>query len=397
LRLGAVYFNHPTEREYVGPRLARDVGATHLQLDFAEMSTWYQVHKGEGYFDWRVLDRAYVSCEAEGVSPMISLAHHFCPPPWVREGPFNQDLVETPQYADRFGTQFGKMTLLQKEWCEYVTALVRRYGDRTNNFICSHEWNLNWLFYAKMGTPQFELYLRNQMACTILAYKIVREQVPGATFSYGLLAQHKRDKPDGRVTSSLHQTIEDWPLGPSAMIKKYIQTGDRDYLNLMRTTYLFYLSHTDNPTGLAPIFMDTLAGEAAEGIYRAEATIEGKNYRYRDHISSFIVLPFCISGAWGFNRAREYSEQEQAAQIIGSIDSISSAAKRGVPVEMILLMLVDKNEYYSNYAFDQWRFVPEGMYKMKGQIDRFRTGPADWEIEFQPKAAVEAVVRKEIR
>jgi hypothetical protein len=311
----------------------------------------------------------------------------------VREGPFNRDLVETPQYA-KYGAEFGKMTLLQKEWCDYVTEAVRRYGDRTKTFTCSHEWNLNWVFYARERTPQFDIYVKNQTACTLLAYKIVRDIAPNAEFTYGLMAAYRRDAPGGRATTPLYDTVEAWPLGPSFMMARYLETGDSDYLDMLKVCYVFYLSYTDNPVGLSPIYIDSLAGDATEALYNAETTLGGKRFRYRDYIKSFIVLPFSTTGLWSFNRVRGYTEGEQSTNLVASIDNIRAASGRGVPIRSIYLMLVDKNEYYSTYAFDQWRYVTEGIYKMRGEIDLMRTAPATWGIEYEPKVAVNALKEK---
>ncbi len=394
MQYGSVYFSHSTEKEYIGPKLTKQLGADAIQLDFAEMSTWYQVHKGKNYFDWSKLDEAYNRCESEGIEPIISFSHHFCPPAWVREGPFNKDFIETPQYGSKYGSEFDRMSSIERAWAEYVTALVHRYGDKTKKFVYSHEWNLNWIFYAKKGTPQYNQFLKNQIGCTLLAYKITKEQLPRATLTYGLLAEHKRDRPHGKPITSLYQTVEEWPFGPSFMVRKYLETGDRDYLELIKTTYLFYLSHTDNPNGLTPIYMDASAGDAAEALYKAQVSIDRKNYRYIDYIHSFIILPFSTTGVWNFNRDRGYTEKEQSSHIIRSVENILAAKRRGTPIEMILFSLVDKNEYYSSYAFEPWRYCPEGLYRLTGRVDPFRQGAMVRKFDYRPKEAVRDIKRK---
>lgn len=387
LKFGTVYFNHPNEKEYFGPAATRELGANCMQIDFAEVSMWYQVEKGKGTYDWTIVDKAYDTCEREGIEPIPSLCHHFAPPDWVSNGPFNDTVIEAPEYGSRLGLQFQKLTTLQKSFADFVTAFVKRYGDRTNLYMLSHEWNLAWMFCSKKDSPEYQKLLSNQVVCTLLAYRIVREHNPTAKFTYGLFTNYRRDRLDGIPITSLYNTVEEFPFGPSFMIRKYLETGNRDFLELLKTIYVFYTCYTNNLDGITPIFIDDKAGEAAEALFKGNVNVDGKDYPYKDFVKEIIVNPITISGKWCFNTEKSYTEKEQAAALVGSLKSIVAANCKGVPISTILACLVDKNEYSSRYAFDPWLMVPEGLYKMKADIDPLKRGPTTWDITYVPKEA----------
>lgn len=130
-----------------------------------------------------------------------------------------------------------------------------------------------------------------------------------------------------------------------------------------------------------------------EALYDASLNIKGKVYRYQDYIQEILVNPITISGNWCFNIKRSYGEEEQAKFLGDSIASILEAKKHGVPITCILANLLDKNEDSSGYAFDRWLFVPEGLYKMRGEIDSLRRGPTTWAVAYDRKQAADTYQR----
>ena len=389
MEFGTVYFHHRREPQYVGPVMTSELGVTSMQIDFAEVSTWYQVEKGPNAYAWEILDEAFDACEKQRIEPILSFAHHFAPPDWVEGGPFNDTIVSTPDYGSLYGSAYEKLTILQKSFADFVTGVVERYKDRTSLYTFSHEWNLAWMFCSKKGSSEYDKLLKNQIKCTLLAYNIIKERAPNARITYGLFCNYRRDSVEGRPITPLYYTVEEFPFGPSFMIRRFAETGNRDFLDLMKTTYIFYTCYTDSVDEITPIYVDARAGDAVEALYNASVNIEGKVYRYRDYIQEVLVNPITISGNWCFNVKRLYSEEEQAKYLSDSIANILEAKKRGIPVTRILANLLDKNEDSSRYAFDRYLFVPEGLYRMKQRIDPLKRGPTTWAVMYERKQAAD--------
>jgi len=274
-----------------------------------------------------------------------------------------------------------------------VTSVVERYKDRTSLYTFSHQWNLAWVFCSNKGTSEYDKLLKNQVKCTLLAYNIIRQQGADAKITYGHFCNYRRDSAEGRSVTPLYYTVKQFPFGPSFIIRQFVETGNRDFLDLMKTTYMFYGCYTDSVDGITPTYVDARAGGAVEALYDASLNIKGKVYRYRDYIQEILVNPITISGNWCFNIKRSYGEEEQAKFLGDSIANILEAKKHGVPITCILANLLDKNEDSSGYAFDRWLFVPEGLYKMRGEIDPLRRGPTTWAVAYDRKQAADTYQR----
>ena len=388
LSFGTIYFHHMKQTEYVGPKLTREVGGTFVQLDTSDVGLWYLTEKRQGVYDWSLLDEAYGACEQERVEPVPSFSHHFMPPSWIEKGPFDDNVVDASEY-EGYGEEFKELTLVQKSFADFVADLVKRYGNKTKLYVFSHEWNLTQAQFAKPGSVEYGKLLRNQLISTILAYKIIRRMQPSAKVTAGLLNFYRRDAENGRQLNALASLIEEWPFGPRYMIRKYVETGDEDYLRFLETTYLFYASYSASKDGFGPFYFDDRVGEALEELYNGSVTVDRKRYYYRDYIRGFIISPVSMSTKWTGNLDRFYTEEEQAKILKTSLEKVIEAENRGIPISRIIVSLNDKNEDWTKYAQNRWLYVPEGVYRMKGFRDPLIKKPTDWPISYEPKKAAE--------
>jgi len=398
LKFGSVYmYHHLNEPEYVGPVLTKNIGGSCIQMDFAEVSAWYQIERSPGVYDWTTMDKAYDACEHAGIEPMPSLCHHFAPHEWVKDGPFNDELIDTPEYSSLYGSEYGRLTVAQKSFADFVTAFVKRYRKRTNLYIMSHEYNLAYLLTTKKGTPEYNRLITNQTGSLLLAYNIIKKLAPTAKFTYGLAVNYLRDSFGGEPITPLHFGAERSPFGPRFMINKYVETGNKDFLDLMKTTDIFYFGYTtlESADDMVPIYADDRAGDVAESFYNGKTTVDGKTYYYRDYVKEIIINHLSSTGKWLLNPEHPYTESQQAELLKGSLNNILTAKSRGVPINRILVPLVDKNEYVgpvSSNDADNWLYVPEGLFKMRGEVERLKKGRTvvPKTITYEPKKAVDA-------
>jgi hypothetical protein len=386
IRFGTIYFHHRQDQDYVGPRLAREVGGSFVQLDTSDVLLWHQTHRGPGIFDWTLLDLAYERCESEGLEPVPSLAHHFAPPPWIAGGPFNSERAPEQRYS-RFGAEFNHVTVVEDAFGEFVEALVDRYGSRTGLYVLSHEWNLTHEMFRTPDPARNDALLKNQLGCTVLAHKLIRERRPSAKVSYGLLNLYRKNPQTEERIGSYTDMISAWPFSPRYMIEQYLRTGDDDYLNLLSAFFVFHLGYSDSPAGFGTIYLDHSVGHVLEELWNQSFEIHGKTFRNRDYIKEIIVSPFASSEYWMANPRRVYAESEQASFLENSTRRIREVAARGVPVSRIVVTLNDKNEDWTEFAPQRWVFVPEGMYRIVGLTDPMRHGPTDWTVTYSPKQA----------
>ncbi len=392
MRFGTAYFYHPQEAAYSGPSLTKSLGASFMQIDFADICMWTYVTRNKGKYDWNTLDRAYEECEKNSIKPVPTLGHHFAPPEWVEKGLLNNTVVSTPEYGRLYGKQYARLTVPVKLFADFVTEFVKRYGERTKLYALSHEWNLEYSFYTKEGTPEYDTYVENQVNCTLLAHNIIKAANPEAKLTYATMNEYLRDSVGGKRTTPLHFRADRHPFGPSFMLKRWLATGNSDFIDLLKSLYFFYVGYTYNPDGLDPIYNDPLVGDAVESLYNASATIDGKNYNYKDYIKEFTVNFMTISNKWGVNPEKTYTPEEQAALVKDSMENLLAAAARGVPVKAIAHALTDKNEDWGPTVASHWQrylFVPEGLYAMEQWKDPLWQGPTMKGITFKPKKAAE--------
>lgn len=392
IRFGTIYFHHAEDQDYAGPALARQLGASFVQLDTSNVCLWFQIHRAPDSYSWELLDRVYDLCEAEGIEPVPSLCHHFAPPRWVENGPFNDTMVAAPEYA-RFGTRFARLTALQKAFADFVTAFAARYGERTELCVLSHEWNLTHEMFKTPDASRNKKLLDNQMMCTLLAHKILSRRNPSVKVTYGIENLYRKDLNSGKRVSSYTDMIDAWPFSPRHMIREYVRTGDADLLKLLETSYVFHLGHSDSPEGFGTIYPDDSIGHALDELWRTEVVVEGQTFRYRDHIKEIIAAPFASSTWWMANADRRYSEEEQAECLENSIRAIFAAADRGIPVARILVTLNDKNEDWTEFSGERWIYVPEGIFKIRGFGDPLRHEPTPPNVVYEPKLAAETYRR----
>ena len=390
MKFGTAYFYHPQEAAYSGPTLTKDLGASFMQIDFADICMWAYVMRNKGAYDWSVTDKAYDECEKNGIEPVPTFGHHLAPPEWVPKGLLNNSMVSTPKYGKLYGKQYGRLTVPQKLFADFVTEFVKRYGERTRLYALSHEWNLEFSFYTKEGTPEYDVYVDNQVGCTLLAYNIIKRADPKAKLTYALLNQYIRDSVGGKQLTPLDYQADRNPFGPSYMIKKFVETGNKEFIDLLKTIYFFHLGYTYNPVGRDPICIDSLAGDAAEELYKRSVTVDDKVYRYKDYIKEVIVNFMTISGKWGVNKEKAYSQEEQAGLVKDSMENVLAAASRRVPITSIVHALTDKNEDWGPTVADHWQrylFVPEGLYQMVEWKDPLAQQPTMRQVTFKPKKA----------
>jgi len=390
MRFGTAYFYHPQEDRYSGPGITKELGASFMQIDFADVSMWYYVMRKKGTYDWSMVDKAYDECEKNRIEPVPTIGHHFAPPEWVNKGLLNTEKVSTPEYGKFYGSQYSRLTIPEKLFADFVTELVKRYGERTKLYALSHEWNLEFNFYCKEGTPEYETYVENQLGCTLLAYKIIKHLHPDAKITYGLLNQYRCDSVGGKPVTPLHYRADRHPFGPSFMIKKCLETGNQDFVDLLETVYFFPIGYTYNPEGLDPIYIDGRPGDAAKSLYNASLTMDGKTYKYKDFIKEILVNFMTISGVWGVNKEKAYSQEEQADLVRRSMENLFTVASQGVPITGIIHALTDKNEDWGPTVgghWQRWLFVPEGLYEMEQWKDPLYQGQTMKHVSFKPKKA----------